>query len=62
MRLPVNGFFNQEMTYFSSFTMSLGSAKDVVINVGINPSRSVEFGKKDIVMYSTESISIENVF
>ena len=48
VRLPDNGFFNQEMTYFSSFSMRLGSNNDVVIDVDINPDKDFEFRKKAI--------------
>lgn len=46
-RLPVTGFFNEGMTYFSSFSMYLGLVNDVVIDVGIDPNSSYQFSKQD---------------
>ncbi|CAF0783623.1 unnamed protein product [Rotaria sordida] len=41
-RLRIDQFFNQYITYFSSFSMYLGSNRDVIIDVNINPSDSYQ--------------------
>jgi hypothetical protein len=41
----VNNFYNQDITYFSSFTMYLGSDNNVIIDVSINPTDTYQFRK-----------------
>ena len=43
--LQINSFYNQDMTYFSSFTMYLGLENNVIIDVGINPTNTYQFRK-----------------
>ncbi|CAF3469005.1 unnamed protein product [Rotaria sp. Silwood1] len=42
-RLRIDQFFNQYITYFSSFSMYLGSNRDVIIDVDINQTNSYQF-------------------
>jgi hypothetical protein len=44
--LRIDGFYNQYITYFSSFSMYLGSNNSVMIDVGINPNNTYQFSKK----------------
>lgn len=44
-RLRVDNFLSQPVTYFSSFTMNLGSRSEVVIDVQINTTSSYQFCK-----------------
>ncbi|CAF1546912.1 unnamed protein product, partial [Adineta steineri] len=41
--LRANDFFNQTITYFSSFTMYLGSNNSVIIDVSIEPTNNYQF-------------------
>ena len=44
-RLRIDSFLNQPVTYFSSFTMYLGSRNEVVLDVDINATSSYQFCK-----------------
>jgi hypothetical protein len=48
--LQVNSLYNQDMTYFSSFTMYLGLENNVIIDVSINPTNTYQFRKFEIKM------------
>ncbi|CAF4332324.1 unnamed protein product, partial [Adineta steineri] len=52
--LRANDFFNQTITYFSSFTMYLGSNNSVIIDVSIEPTNNYQFR----VRYLTDNASI----
>ncbi len=45
--LQVNNFYNQDITYFSSFTMYLGSDNNVIIDVSISSANAYQFRKID---------------
>ena len=45
-RLRIDQFFNQNITYFSSFSMYLGSNRELMIDVDMNPVNNYEFSKK----------------
>jgi hypothetical protein len=50
-RLRAANFFNQNLTYFSSFSMYLGSERDVMIDVDINSSATYQFSKSDLSIH-----------
>ena len=50
-RLRIDQFFNQSVTYFSSFSMYLGSSRELMIDVDMNPINNYEFSKN----YSVEN-------
>ncbi|CAF3337216.1 unnamed protein product [Rotaria socialis] len=47
--LQVTKFFNQDITYFSSFSMYLGSNRDLIIDVDIDPSNNYQFSVNYLV-------------
>jgi hypothetical protein len=57
-RLPINGFLNNDITYFSSFSMYLGSDNEVIINVNINAADTYQFSKK----YLTNTFFLNKYF
>jgi hypothetical protein len=49
--LRIDQFYNQPITYFSSFSMYLGSGNEVIINVDINTTNDYQFSKQDTIEY-----------
>ena len=47
-RLRAQNFFNQDLTYFSSFSMYLGSEREVMIDVDVNSSATYQFSKSEL--------------
>ncbi|CAF4129363.1 unnamed protein product, partial [Rotaria sp. Silwood2] len=56
-RLRLDQFFNQQITYFSSFSMYLGSNRDVIIDVDINSTNSYQFKVNYLLKNENRSIN-----
>jgi len=48
--LQIDGFFNNNVTYFSSFSMYLGSNNEVIIDVDINSTDKYQFSKEYLII------------
>jgi hypothetical protein len=48
--LQVSGFFNNNATYFSSFSMYLGSNNEVIIDVDISSTDNYQFSKEYLII------------